>query len=91
MQLCPTLSNVPVYFQNAPQVSTMLPQAMLHINLEPSAGMTVDSSTAYADDTIIISRSIASAKEMYSDTESAAKMTELYTNTNKTKMIIQCH
>jgi len=50
----------------------MLPQAMLHINLGPSAGMTVDSFTAYAD-TIIISRSTALAKEMYSDIKSAAK------------------
>ena len=88
MQLCPTLSNVPVFFQNAPQGSTMLPQAMLHINLEPSAGTTVDSSTAYADDTTIISRSISSAKEMYSDTKSAAKMTELSINTNKTIIVI---
>jgi len=63
----------------------MLPQAMLHINLESSAGMTVDSFTAFADHTIIISRSIASAKEMYSDIKSVAKMIELYINANKEK------
>lgn len=63
----------------------MLPHAMLHINQGPSAGMTVDSFTAYADDTIIISKSIASAKEMYSDIKSAAKMIELYINAKQEK------
>lgn len=63
----------------------MLPHAMLHINQEPSVGMTVDSFTANADDIIIISRSIASAKEMYSDIKSVANMIELYINANKEK------
>jgi hypothetical protein len=47
--------------------------------------MTVDSFTAFADDTIIISRSTASANEMYSDIKSAAKMIKLYISAHKEK------
>lgn len=68
----------------------MLPHGMLHSNKQPSNGVTVDSFTAYADDIIIVSRSTASAKEMYSEVKSATKMIGLHKNTNKT-MITQCH
>lgn len=43
----------------------------------------------YADDMIIISRSVPSAKEIYSDMKSASKATALHRNANKTKPIIQ--
>jgi hypothetical protein len=39
---------------------------------------------AYADDMIIISRSAASAKEIYCDMKSASKTTALHRNANKT-------
>jgi hypothetical protein len=44
---------------------------------------------AYADDMIIISRSVPSAKEIYSDMKSASKTITLHRNANKTKLIIQ--
>ena len=43
----------------------------------------------YADDMIIISRSVPSAKEIYSDMKSASKAIALHRNPNKTKLIIQ--
>ena len=44
---------------------------------------------AYANDMIIISRSVPSAKEIYSDMKSASKTIALHRNANKTKLITQ--
>jgi len=44
---------------------------------------------SYADNMIIISRSVPSAKEIYSDMKSASKTIALHRNANKTKLIIQ--
>jgi hypothetical protein len=43
---------------------------------------------AYVDDMIIISRSVPSAKEIYSGMKSACKTIALHRNANETKLII---
>lgn len=46
---------------------------------------------AYVGDMIILSRSIASAKEIYSEIKLAVRTVGLHTNADKPKMIIQSH